>query len=314
MANWRAAPPVVYLCGDEPYLRDREVLVAKETLCNVPRTEVDKITAENLLHRLEGNFLVSSPRLFIAHNILNEESLISYAKNPEENTTLILVSDQHTVPGWVKEAKIPSTAYRKLKSWGSNNQFVSWLKMEARERGYNLDDRAAIILYRVIGDDLGALESELEKLVFYCGVRTEIVPKDVASVSSLREVVSPFKVAESVAARNRKQAFTRLRAVYDRLPGSPELGVLGSMRTMFERLLRVRELVDEGFTSESINSLLREMQPKVYMKNWATLVSRWSAADLSEVMRSLCQAEPGLVIGGNRTRLELLILELTSPR
>jgi DNA polymerase-3 subunit delta len=304
----------VYLCGDEPYLRNREVLAAKETLCNLPRTELENETAANLFHRLQGHFLLSSPQLFISYNTKDEEALIPYVQNPEENTTLILVSDQSSVPEWVKNAKIPSTAYRKLKSWGSNNQFVSWLKMEARERGYTLDDRAAIILYRVIGDDLGALESELEKLVFYCGERTEIVPKDVASVTSLREVISPFKVAESVAARNRKQAFSRLRSLYERLSGSPELGVLGSMRILFERLLRVRELVDEGFTGESINSLLREMEPKVYMKNWATLVSRWNASDLAEVMRTLCQVEPDLVIGGNRTRLELLILELTTPR
>lgn len=198
----RPAPVYVLLHAAEPHRRGAYDLVHEACVPSLglpafnhgtfraPENGEDALAAARTLP------MMADTRLVVVRDI--EEgtnaffgSLMEYLKEPNPSTVLVLIGAGY--PKVVKGGKRWSTAVEKaVKEAGgwvldrkAKIDAPRYAAEQAQARGKQLQPAAARFLVEMVGDDLGRLEQEIEKLSLYVGDAPGITTTDVDAVCAL---------------------------------------------------------------------------------------------------------------------------------
>lgn len=130
------------------------------------------------------------------------------------------------------------------------NQIPTWAHRFARERNVRLTEEAATLLADLVGSDLFALASEIDKLVAFVLPQDEIDINAVTACAGEFHAPSTFDLADALGQRDRQKALQLLRQVLPDERGA--LLVLQSLVSHFRRLWQVKELVADGVPENQI--------------------------------------------------------------
>lgn len=226
------------LRGEEPWYREHslELLRAKARgagyeLCShsAERANAD-FRLSSLIEDVSGGGLFAAQR-FIALRRPDEllknvegkrspltEALLRFLEHAQDLGTLVIhdtsVRADHPVAKAIGASGGALLGFRKL--WDSapywnpdpaKAELVQWLLARARERGVRLDPTQAIYVCAATGNDLFALDGELERLGQNAG-------KSVAEVVAWRSAAPPWIVAEHIVAGDLPLALAGLEALF----------------------------------------------------------------------------------------------------
>ena len=124
------------------------------------------------------------------------------------------------------------------------NQVPAWAQRFARERKVTLTEEAATLLADLIGADLFALASEVDKLAAFVMPKTDIDGDAVTACVGNLPTSTVFDLADALGQRDRQKALALLRQVL--MDERDALPVLQALVGHFRRLWRVKELVASG--------------------------------------------------------------------
>lgn len=222
--------PVYLLYGDEEYLanealsRLRGMFEMKEggelniEVLNAVETDVDRI-----IDIAEVAPMMLSRRLVIVNNAdklskKGKDALISYIKEPNERTVLVLVT-KFPQPGEVKDSNIvkkveASPLYKQVKQTGEALKFAQlkkgrqskvelWVRSEFKSRGKKVTDGAVAVLLKRAGTELRDLNSAVEQVCLYAG-GTVLISEDMVADAVYRTAShGVFELVDTVADRRR---------------------------------------------------------------------------------------------------------------
>ncbi len=160
------------------------------------------------------------------------------------------------------------------------NQLSGWAQRLARERRLRLSDEAAQLLADLVGPDLLALSTELDKVATFVFPNTDIDVQAVATCTGEVHQHSAFELANALGLRDRKKALGLIRQVLtDERRAVP---VLHALVGHFRRLWQLRDAQHQGLPEAHIERTLGLRGPR--LRNLRNQSRLYSTPDLRRVL------------------------------
>jgi len=130
-----------------------------------------------------------------------------------------------------------------------DRELRGWVVREARRMGKALDPDAAHLLMDMVGNDLGKMHNELEKLVHYVGEQPTIQLDDAEKTVADLKLSTVYDLTEALGGGALAPALLALAKLAE--SGAPTVRTLWFVTQHFRSLLAAREAVDRGVDPET---------------------------------------------------------------
>lgn len=199
----------------------------------------------------------------------------------------------------------------------SRDSLLEFVNQRIRQAGKTLDPQAREMVLARAGDDLRALQQEIEKLLLFVGERSAIHAEDVEAVVADRGEGWIFDLTRALGDRNAATALSQLARLLAQ--GEPPLKILGTLASETRRLLAARQLMATDLVTLWKRGMSYPQFQKTILKQGTPLITRnpygdymcfqraerFSLADLRSHMEQLFAADFRLKSSGNQPRLVL---------
>ncbi len=322
VANERALKPVYLFTGsDRPKitlalqrLRARVGEDATETLHASEASGADAVSACNSLGLFGGEsraVVVDGVESWKAADVKEIEE---YLSSPAPDTVLVLVAD-----GLKKDAALTKAVGKAGEAHAyevGKKEVPQWVGEQFARLGATADRDACRALVEAVGDDVGDLSSEIQKLATWANGE-QITRAAVEQLAVGRAETPIFAVTDSWGSRDVAGTLRATESLLDRThrPRSGELiRIVASLVGHVGRVRKVAVLADDGVRSSEIASRLK-MHPFVAEKS-VRQARNFSADELAQATVKLAALEAG-TRGGSRLpadlQLERTLVEITRP-
>ncbi len=311
--------PVYLFSGEEEYLKEDALRRIKETLIKPEFSQFNydllsgkEISGRDLLNKLLTLPVGEGKRLIVIRDAqkLNpsvKERVIEYLKNPSQTSCLIL---------WAPKVDLRKKFYTTIEKQGEsvifyplrNRELSLWIRNYLFRRKQKISVDALDLLMERVGNNLGEMAGELEKLLIHIEKRREINLKDVESLVGAVKTYTIFALTDTIGKKREKDALGILSRMMDE--GTSATEILYMVVRQFRFLLRTKNLLEKKFSENKIIQALA-LRPFV-VRNLVFQARNFSLEKLIESFENLLQAEVEIKssIKTPRMVLELLILKL----
>lgn len=323
--------PCYLLSGEEPFFvqellrRFRERAVETAADFNYDRLQGEEVRPAELL-LIAQTFPVFSPRRLVivqnADRIEGDgEALLPYLESPCETSTLVFVAAK---PDMRKKF------FAALKKKGTvitcpplyDNEVSGWIAQEARKKGLQFSQEALWRLKEHLGNDLFAIQQEIEKLALYLSdeaARDEAPlgagpPERKVSIETVEQVIgggrshSIFEWVKAVAERDLGGSLKLLTTLVSE--GEPPLFMLAMLTRQWRLMASAKAGLLAGKSESALGKKL-PMPPRV-LSSFFQQLKRWRIEEIRRGFDLFLAADSQLK-GGRQSSpsvLEALVLDL----
>jgi DNA polymerase-3 subunit delta len=236
----------------------------------------------------------------------NRQVLESYFDNPCPTGVLVL-----TVDSWPASTKLAKMLPRigKLISL----EQLRPLQLPERLIRYASDAHskelardAAELLVELVGDELGRLYSEVDKLALFADRQQSITLQHVEQLIGHNRIFGAFAVIDACLAGDFAQAVDRLRNMFAE-DKSAQFTVVGAFAFHFRRLFNAKVLLEKGVSSAEIAAKLRIWGEK---RGFFAQLRRLSLQQIGDTLGTLAQIDYAIKTGQTKAQvaIEKLVL------
>jgi DNA polymerase-3 subunit delta len=266
------------------------------------------VIVENLLARLAGKRARGGAAEAPRRDQEFLRALLDYLPHLPETTRLAFVeteplSETHPVVvlakaekrGVVREFRVPDERTGGLERW---------IRDRAKEKGADIDPRAARELATFVGGNLRLLDRELEKLVVYVDGQRPIGVEDVRRLVPYVHEANIFEMADALGRRDGPRASRLLHRMLD--GGYEPLYLLAMIVRQFRIMIQVKDLAKRGVHPSDVPARLG-MKPFVARKGLSQ-AAKFSMRQLEAIHRRLWEADLAIKTGQMEPVLALDLL------
>jgi DNA polymerase III subunit delta len=237
-----------------------------------------------------------------------EIGLIKYLEKPAAETVLILMSNKADGrKKWVKACKSAGYFYDFSPPRGSD--LVGWILRASQDKGLSLGQDIAELLVELVGDDLTALSSELDKLsLLSADAEKPLSEAQMLEVILAQRPIDPFELVKLLGPG---QGAAGLRVYHDFLAEgkSPyELAPLLNWRV--KQVAQVAALLRDGVSANQMPTVLGASPYAI--RQAVSTAERWGDAIVDRALKACARCEFDLKSSplGAEKVLERAILEI----
>ena len=177
------------------------------------------------------------------------EELAEYMPQIPETTHFIFVEDEID-----KRSKL----YKAVKNAGKIVEFTSqteelltrWVLTRIKKEGKNITGSVMQLFLNKVGNDMGNIDRELEKLLCYCMEKEVIEAADVEAVTTEQTTNKVFDMVNAIAEHNQRKA---LDLYYDLLTlKEPPMRIMYLISRQFQILLNIKDMSGKGFDNAAM--------------------------------------------------------------
>jgi DNA polymerase-3 subunit delta len=286
--------PLYVLHGEDGFLRDhhRAQIVERAIGSADPQLCVSVFDAEAelaaVLDELRTLPFLAPRRVVIVRDAddfvaAHREELERYLQEPCPSATLVLL-----VAAWPSNTRLYKVA---AKVGGAidcsspqGGQLSRWLVQAAAKRGKKIDPDVAEGLADWIGNDLSALDGEMEKLSLYVGPRATITLEDISAVVTATSGPVAFALTNAITAGDAKAALEALGGML-RVRGD-EFKVLGTIGWHLRRAMATCQKLRKGASKDQALPRMPYQQQHAFMDMIARRGPRRIMRDVRLAMRA----------------------------
>ena len=309
--TWYPAPamsdatvkPVFVLHGDDAFLRDayrREIVASaigqadRQTCVAVFDATAELAVVLDELRTLpflapRRVVIIEGAEAFIS---AYRKQLENYLQSPSETATLVLV-----VSSWPKNTrlhKLVGDIGRTFDCGAPQKGLTQWLVKSASKRGKQIARDAAELLVEWVGNDLGLLNGEVEKLSLYVGQRETITAADVSAMVTASAGPAAFALTNALTACDAAGALKALAGMLT--ARGEEFRTLGMIASHLRRVLRAGQLAACGADPAAA---LNPRMPYRAKQAFLAMLARRPLRVLQEDFRRLIRADLGMKSGAD---------------
>ncbi|MDM8006114.1 MAG: DNA polymerase III subunit delta [Phycisphaerae bacterium] len=184
----------------------------------------------------------------------------------------------------------------------------AWLADRARKaHGVQIDSRAAALLQDLVGNDLGGLDGELEKLALYVGDRKRIAVADVEALVGQHREEKVWDILSAIAAGNQARAISLWEEVWQTDRAAPGRAVAGVAYTV-RRMLAAKRAQESGTSIPEIARMLMRWNDEAGVRSE---LAAFSTQQLEQMLCRLLKADVDAKSGGPsvQSSIEAFIIE-----
>lgn len=205
--------PVYLLQGEEPYFIDiitnyieKHVLSDAEKGFNLTVFYGKDSDARTIAESALRFPMMASQQVIIvkeAQNLNNIETLASYAAKPLKSTILVLCHKYKTLDArktLAKAIKANGIVFTSEKIY--ENKVPEWIEKYLSQKEYSISPQAAQILTSYLGNDLGKVANELEKLIIAVKGTNKITPEHIEQNIGLSKDFNIYELQNALGEKN----------------------------------------------------------------------------------------------------------------
>jgi DNA polymerase-3 subunit delta len=208
--------PVYFLYGNDFYLRDMAIRQIRASMTTAGLSydygfyNASELDASELQNILYGASLFRSSACSVINNVKGllpsaRKILNAYLQNPEPANILILTAE---------EIEGRNAFYKRIGESSTtlmcNSPFESeipgWIRQYCAKQNRTVDINAINELMRYVGNDLGKLGNEIDKIHIYLPEEQAISQSDVRNISGYSKTFSIDQLLDAIGQRNRSAA------------------------------------------------------------------------------------------------------------
>ena len=230
---------------------------------NISRYDFDKELVDKIINDCETYSLFDDKKMVIVDNAtffknakdddekFDSTKLENYLKNPNPNTILIFIVNSESIN---KNKKIAKALLEHGKIFEYNKTGKVDIAKKQLE-GYKIDPKTFNYLLSRVGDDIGILYQEIEKLKTY---KTD----DVITIDDIDNVVIKtinlnfFDFVENIINKNKEEALEQYHELLKR--GEPPIKIIVTLSRQIRMMFQAKKLREKGYTADGIASMLGE--------------------------------------------------------
>ncbi|MHC4444162.1 MAG: DNA polymerase III subunit delta [Planctomycetota bacterium] len=238
------------------------------------------------------------------------QDLEAYVEDPSPTGVLIMVC--RSFPGNTRLAKRVNTVGEAVKCDQLSARYIpAWLTDRCRDvYQAKLENPAASMLCDLIGDDLGLLDAELQKLSLYVGGRDRITVSDVEALTGHYREEKVWGILSAVAAGNRQKAFELWEEVWQTDRAASARALAGIAFTI-RKLLNAKRAQERGASLGELARMLWCDERRARAE-----VSAFSIDQLEGMLCRLLDADVAAKssLASVRSSVEAFIVEMTGQQ
>ena len=298
MADLSDLKPVYLIYGSEELLLERAVARLRGRLAevadldfNFDHFDATTTTADDIVAAANTMPFMSDRRLVVVRDVdrmsaEDQGKLAEYAKDPAENTCLVLVATKIA-----KNTKL----YKAVAALGGASEYAAPTRSEYpskvvglfKEKGRKIGMDAAKSMVDSVGMDLRKLATEVDKIIAFAGDATTLSRADVEAVLASAAPTRVFDFLDAWGGRDGKRALKLLSDLLSE--GETLLGIHAMSMRHLRQLISVRALSARGAGQS-------EIARAVGMADWqvrkvAAQAQRFEPDELAAALRAAAQAE-----------------------
>ena len=280
-------------CDTVPFLRSHRLVIV-----------------EGLLGRFEAKQPKSRSGNGKQGNGLGEwEDLASYIRQMAQTTVLVLVDEELKGANPLLK-KISSLAEVRIFPVLRGKDLKAWIRQRVKAEGGAVTPEAVNLLAELIGGDLWAMESEIQKLLIHNQDRP-VSEDDVRQLASCVQEANIFSVVDAVAEGRTELAQRLLHRLYDE--GVPPTYVVTMITRQFRLIAQARDL-GKGLSRPQIQDRLG-LKSSYALDKTLSQARLYDSEDIKWAYGKLLETDLAIKTGqySDKLALELLVTELACP-
>lgn len=245
--------PIYFLHGEEPYFID---LICNALIENVLQ-EHEKGFNQSILYGKSTDLLMlinelksfpmgSEKRLVVlkeAQDFKKIEDLCSYFENPNQSTIFVVCYKYKKYDSRKKSLKLIAKSglvfgSQKIKEY----QLNEWIQRYVISQGFGLNSKATMLLNEFLGNDLGRIVNEIDKLKVVYPNGTKLTEKHIEENIGISKDYNLFELTNAVSAQDIHKAY-KIIHYFEMNPKAAHLTqVVSSLFNFFSNVLKVHFL------------------------------------------------------------------------
>jgi DNA polymerase III delta subunit len=200
------------------------------------------------------------------HETLSEADktrISDYLNDPAPGIWLVMIFPGKVRPGSPLirffEGFAPHVRVKELKAL-REQQLSAWVEQRVGARGKRIAGDATRRLVDQVGNDLRALDGEIEKVVTYIGGKTVVEAEDVEQVSAWIKSAVEWELSDHLEKADYRLCLSILQRLLDR-EGVAPLQILGLMAAFFQNILLAKLRLAEG--KKDRKAVFKEIKPHI---------------------------------------------------
>lgn len=250
--------PLYFLMGEEPFFIDKisgfieaNVLQEEEKEFNQMVLYGRDVSVEDIINNAKRYPMMADRQVIIvkeAQDLSRQiEKLESYAENPQPSTVLVVCYKYKKLD---KRKKI----YKNIAKSGVifegkkfyDNQVLDWIRKSLTAANYQIAPKAAQMLLEFLGNDLGKIDKELQKLRLVTPEGTTITPKIVEDNIGISKDFNNFELRKAVGFKDSLKAH-RIANYFSQNPkDNPIVVTLALLFGFFSQLMQYHALSNKS--------------------------------------------------------------------
>ncbi|MDG1398786.1 MAG: DNA polymerase III subunit delta [Polaribacter sp.] len=255
--------PIYFLMGDEPYYIDKISDYIEQTVLDEAEKGFNQqimygrdATIEDIISAAKRYPMMAERQVLIVKEAQdlsrNIEKLITYAKNPQPTTVLVINYKYKKLDKRKKLHKaIAKTGliYESKKLY--ENQVSDWIRRVLSGKKYQIEPKAAQMLVEFLGTDLSKISNELDKLMLILPQETIINDKHIEENIGISKDFNNFELQKAIGAKNIAKANRIINYFAENPKNNPTVMTMSLLNSFFTKLLLFHGLKDKSKSSVS---------------------------------------------------------------
>lgn len=311
--------PIYFLMGDEPYYIDqismyieKNVLTEEEKGFNQMVLYGRDITVEDIVSNAKRYPMMADYQVIIVKEAQDLsrtiENLADYAKQPQPSTILVVNYKYKTIDK-------RKSLYKALQKTGlvletkklHDNKVAEWIRRVLAGKNYSIAPKAALMLVEFLGNDLGKISNELDKLQIILPEGTQISPQHIEDNIGISKDFNNFELCNAIGYRDEVKVHRIVNYFADNPKDNPVVVTISLLFGFFSKLLVLHGLADKS--PRNVASALG-INP-YFVNEYMTAVHNYPMKKVSEVVSTLREFDlKGKGMGANSLPQGDLLKEL----
>lgn len=250
--------PFYLLMGNEPYFISQISTLLENTVVDDNSKSFDlsifygkETTIEQVLETAKRFPMISNKQLVIVRQAQymdgNLDLLIPYLNNPQLNTILVICYNNKRLD---KRKKI----YKLISEIGVivdtkplyDNQTFDWIKTKSRGLNISINQKAILVLISFLGNNIGMINTELEKLRISVDLNTEITPELIEKHIGYSKDYNVFELQNSLGKRNLQHSYRIIKYMSSNKNKHPLVLTITLLFNFFQKILMYQGLKNKA--------------------------------------------------------------------
>lgn len=250
--------PIYFLMGEEAYYIDqisnyieKNLLTEEEKGFNQMVFYGRDVSAEDVVSQAKRYPMMAKKQVVIVKEAQDLsrtiDRLLPYAENPQPTTVLVICYKYKSLDKRKKLGKViaeKGVLFESKKLY--ENQVGDWISSNLKDRGYDIEPKAAHMLVEFLGTDLSKIDNELEKLSLILKKGTVINAFHVEQNIGISKDYNNFELRKAIGEKHFVRANQIINYFAENPKTHPLVMTISLLNSFFTQLLLYHGLKDKG--------------------------------------------------------------------